>query len=34
MEDIFGEKKLWNPSVIISILLIVTFMVISIGGAF
>jgi ech hydrogenase subunit A len=34
MEDIFGEKKLWAPSVIISILLIVTFMVISIGGAF
>ena len=34
MEDIFGEKKLWNPSVIISILLIITFMVISIGGAF
>lgn len=34
MEDIFGEKKLWNPSVIISILLIVTLMVISIGGAF
>lgn len=32
MEDIFGEKKLWNPSIIISILLIVTFMVISVGG--
>lgn len=34
MEDIFGEKKLWNPSIVISILLIVSFMVISIGGAF
>lgn len=34
MEDIFGEKKLWNPSVILSIVLIVTIMVISIGGAF
>lgn len=34
MEDIFGEKKLWNPSVILSIALIVTIMVISIGGAF
>lgn len=34
MEDIFGEKKLWNPSIMISILLIVTFFVISIGGAF
>lgn len=34
MEDIFGEKKLWNPSVILSILLIVSIMVISIGGAF
>lgn len=34
MEDIFGEKKLWEPSIVISILLIVTLMVISIGGAF
>lgn len=34
MEDIFGEKKLWFPSVIITIILIITFMVISIGGAF
>lgn len=34
MEDLFGEKKLWNPSVIVSILLIVSFMVISIGGVF
>lgn len=32
MENIFGEKKLWEPSVIISILMIVAFMVISIGG--
>lgn len=34
MEDIFGEKKLWNPSIIISIILIVALMVLSIGGAF
>lgn len=34
MEDIFGDKKLWNMSVIISIVLIVSIMVISIGGAF
>ena len=34
MEDIFGEKKLWNPSIVISILIIVALMVISIGGAF
>lgn len=34
MEDIFGEKKLWNPSIIISIILVVVFMVLSIGGAF
>ena len=34
MEDIFGEKKLWEPSIVISIILIVTLMVISIGGAF
>ena len=33
MEDIFGEKKLWVPSVIISIVLIAAFSVISIGGA-
>lgn len=32
LEDIFGEKKLWEPSVIVAILLIVAFMVISIGG--
>lgn len=34
MEDIFGEKKLWTPSIIISIILVVVFMVLSIGGAF
>lgn len=34
MEDIFGEKKLWNPSIILSIILVVVFMVLSIGGAF
>lgn len=34
MEDIFGEKKLWNPSIIISIIFIIAIMVISIGGAF
>lgn len=34
LEDIFGEKKLWNPSIIISIILVVVFMVLSIGGAF
>ncbi|MCM1113965.1 MAG: NADH-quinone oxidoreductase subunit L [Clostridium sp.] len=34
MEDIFGEKKLWNPSIVISILMIIALMVISIGGAF
>ncbi|MGN1329467.1 MAG: NADH-quinone oxidoreductase subunit L [Eubacterium sp.] len=33
MEDIFGEKKLWIPSVIISIVIIVAYSVISIGGA-
>lgn len=33
MEDIFGEKKLWIPSEVISILLIVVFSVLSIGGA-
>lgn len=34
LEDIFGEKKLWTPSIIISIILVVVFMVLSIGGAF
>lgn len=34
MEDIFGINRLWTPSVILSILLIVSLMVISIGGAF
>lgn len=34
MEDIFGYNRLWIPSVIISIILIVSLMVISIGGAF
>ncbi len=34
MEDIFGEKKLWNPSIIISTIFIIAIMVISIGGAF
>lgn len=34
MEDIFGFNKLWNPSIIISIVLIIALMVISIGGAF
>lgn len=33
MEDIFGEKKLWVPSVIISIVIIIALSVISIGGA-
>ncbi|MGN1420845.1 MAG: NADH-quinone oxidoreductase subunit L [Eubacterium sp.] len=33
MEDIFGEKKLWVPSVIIAIVIIAAFSVISIGGA-
>jgi ech hydrogenase subunit A len=34
MEDIFGEKKLWTPSVVLSILFIVSLMVISVGGTF
>lgn len=34
MEDIFGEKKLWNPSIVISILIIVSLLVMAIGGAF
>ncbi len=34
MEDIFGEKRLWNPSIVISILVIVSLVVISVGGAF
>ncbi len=34
MEDLFGVKKLWMPTVIVSILIIVAFMVISVGGAF
>lgn len=33
MEDIFGEKKLWTPSLIISVVIIVTYSVIAIGGA-
>lgn len=33
MEDIFGEKKLWIPSVIISIVIILAYTVISVGGA-
>ncbi|MGN1123955.1 MAG: NADH-quinone oxidoreductase subunit L [Eubacterium sp.] len=36
LEDIFGEKKLWKPSVIVSTLIIIAIMVISIastGGA-
>lgn len=33
MEDIFGEKKIWNPSLIGSILIIIAYMVISVGGA-
>lgn len=34
MEDIFGFDKLWNPSIIISIVIITAIMVIAIGGAF
>lgn len=34
MEDIFGEKKLWNPSVVISTVILLACMVISVGGAF
>ena len=34
MEDIFGEKKLLTPSIIISVIFIIAVMVISIGGAF
>ncbi len=36
LEDIFGEKKLWKPSIVISTLIIISIMVISIastGGA-
>lgn len=33
MEDLFGEKRLWVPSVIASIVFIVAMMVISVGGA-
>lgn len=32
LENIFGEKKLWNPSVIVSIVLIVAYSVIAVGG--
>lgn len=34
LEDIFGFKKLWYPSIIVSTVLIIALMVISIGGAF
>ena len=33
MEDIFGEKILWTPSIAISVVLILALMVIAIGGA-
>ncbi|MCM1285825.1 MAG: hypothetical protein NC213_05375 [Acetobacter sp.] len=33
MENIFGEKKLWTPSVVISIIIILALVVISVGGA-
>jgi len=33
MEDIFGEKRIWNPSLIISSVCIVVLLVITIGGA-
>lgn len=33
MEDIFGEKKLWTPSIVISIIIILALLVISVGGA-
>ncbi|MBR2134169.1 MAG: NADH-quinone oxidoreductase subunit L [Eubacterium sp.] len=33
MEDIFGEKKIWMPSIIISSVAIVVLMVITLGGA-
>lgn len=33
MEDIFGEKKLWLPSVIISIVIITVMTIIAVGGA-
>lgn len=32
MEDLFGIEKLWKPTIVISILIIVAIMVISIGG--
>lgn len=34
MEDIFGEKILWTPSIAISVVLIIALMVIAVGGAF
>ena len=34
MEDIFGEKKIWTPSIVISIIIIVALLVVSMGGAF
>jgi ech hydrogenase subunit A len=34
LEDLFGEKKLWNPSIVVSTVIIVALMVISVGGAF
>lgn len=34
MEDIFGERKLWIPSLIISIVIIVAYSVIAVGGVF
>lgn len=33
LKDIFGEKKLWNPSIAISVVVLVAFMVITVGGA-
>jgi len=33
LTDIFGEKKLWEPSVIVSILIVIAYMIISVGGA-
>ncbi|MCC8074020.1 MAG: hypothetical protein LIO62_07845 [Clostridiales bacterium] len=32
LEDIFGEKKLWKPSVAASIVFIVAMMILAIGG--
>lgn len=33
MEDIFGVEKLWKPTIVLSILIIVAIMVIAVGGA-